>query len=341
MLSISCLLCFSSIEFGILLQNRCFYHLSFVIFNPSHFTFLLLFVKNVLFSRVVYILEEVNSSLIFSDPLCLSHLVLSLGFSRDEFIDKFFKSTFISFRFLVIFLELNNFSSSYDFFSFFNISNIFLSFNSSFKKFSISCTFYIFLCISKNLFGGVVFGKFDISFFIKNEFLSLCLFITLNFFCPLGFKHCLFLTSFVVFNFNSLFLFVDLPCQNIDHIVVLFLLNNFFFSTFFGFSFAVEHPKLSINLVFNNTLFDFTLFVHELLFSFELAACNHKCSLFFSQFVGFHFEFTIEGVGNKLNSFFFSSLFKIIKSDCHFGSNLFWGFKCLHKFMLILCILGS
>jgi hypothetical protein len=136
-------------------------------------------------------------------------------------------------------------------------------------------------------------NQFEITFSVQDKSLFFSFFILGNFIGPLVFKHTLFsnfLTLLISTSFGSC---VGLPSENVDG----FLNFASFFSCFtllsLDFLFLIKHPKLSINLFFNNVLFNFVLFIHQLFFSFDLATCNHEIGLFFSQFICFHFEFSV------------------------------------------------
>jgi hypothetical protein len=129
-----------------------------------------------------------------------------------------------------------------------------------------------------------------------------------------------------------------LPGQNIKGFLYLLVLNLGFISFSLNFFVMIKHPKLGINLFFNDTLFKFLFFIHQLLFSFYLSSSNHERCFFLSQVISFHLEFPLKSVLNSLFSFLFSLFLQLVKSCCHFGSYLLWRFKILHKFFFILLI---
>ena len=102
----------SSFVLSILLCNRRFHLLFLVWFMPVSFSLILLFQQDVLFARLINILQEVNSSLIFSLPLCVSHLVLSLRFLGYFFIHGFLKGSLVIGWLLVVCLQFHNFFPS-------------------------------------------------------------------------------------------------------------------------------------------------------------------------------------------------------------------------------------
>ena len=94
-LSICLFLCSSSLELSVLLSNGSFNLILLILFEPFHFFLLLLLQKDVLFSRLINVFQQVNPGLLFSLPLGLSHLVLSLCLLLDELINQFFICFFI------------------------------------------------------------------------------------------------------------------------------------------------------------------------------------------------------------------------------------------------------
>ena len=94
-LSICLFLCSSSLELSVLLSNGSFNLILLILFEPFHFFLLLLLQKDVLFSRLINVFQQVNPGLLFSLPLGFSHLVLSLCLLLDELINQFFICFFI------------------------------------------------------------------------------------------------------------------------------------------------------------------------------------------------------------------------------------------------------
>ena len=126
-LSVCSFLGCSSFELSILLSDSSFNLMLFVIFKPFHFFYSCLLKKDIFFSGLIDILEEINSSLFFSLSLSFSHFVLSLGFLLNKFINKLFISLFIICGLFIVLLKLNNFLSSLGSLSFFNILESFFS----------------------------------------------------------------------------------------------------------------------------------------------------------------------------------------------------------------------
>lgn len=128
---------------------------------------------------------------------------------------------------------------------------------------------------------------------------------------------------------------VSLPGKNINCFLNLcsFIMGLSLFSL--NFLFLVKHPKLSVNLLLNNGLFNFTLFVHKLLFSFNLASSNHEISFFFSKLICLHFELSIKSMLDKCLPLVFTLVLQSSQSFGHFGSDLLWGLKGSKEFLLI------
>ena len=134
----SLFLCRSCFVFCILLGNHRLNFFHFLLFQPFELFFLFLLLNDILFSRNVNILQQINSGLLFSLPLAFSHFILPFGFLLYEYVQHFFVNKLITFRFLVMFLKLNDFLSSSKLFSFFNWLNCFFFLESCFEKFSLS-----------------------------------------------------------------------------------------------------------------------------------------------------------------------------------------------------------
>lgn len=113
------LFCCSRFEFCILLRNGGFHLLFLIIDKPVSLSFLLLLEQYILFSWLVDIFEQVDSGLVFSLPLSISHFELSLGFLGYFFIHSFFESRMFVCWLFVVLLKFLNFISSLHFFGFF------------------------------------------------------------------------------------------------------------------------------------------------------------------------------------------------------------------------------
>ena len=120
-LSLSSLSRSSRLEFGILLGNGDFDHLSLVLLEPLELLLLSLLEEDILLSGVIDVLEQIDSSLLLSLPLGFLHFVLSFSLLLHELIDKFLISLLVSLSLLVILLELNDFLPSLNSLLFFNL----------------------------------------------------------------------------------------------------------------------------------------------------------------------------------------------------------------------------
>lgn len=118
-----------------------------------------------------------------------------------------------------------------------------------------------------------------------------------------------------------------------------------FFPIFFGFKLlsgnfliAIEHPEFGIYLLFNNIIFKFLSFIHQLFFSLELTTSVHESSLFASKIVCFHFEFPSTSLVTELLLLLCPLSLESFKLNMHLSSNLLWSFQILHKFLFIQLI---
>ena len=120
-LSVSGLLGSSGLELGILLSDGGLNLLLLILLEPVHFLLAGLLEEDVLLSRLIDVLQEVDSGLLFSLPLGLSHFILSFGFLLHELVNQFFIRSFISLRLLVVLLKLNDFLAALGSLSFLNV----------------------------------------------------------------------------------------------------------------------------------------------------------------------------------------------------------------------------
>jgi len=111
-LPVGSLLRLSGLELSVLLSDGCGEHLAFLLLDPLDLLGFGLLVEDVLLTGVVHTLEQIDSSLVLSDPLSLSHFVLSLGLLLHEFLDFFLPETFVSLELLVVSLKLDDFPSA-------------------------------------------------------------------------------------------------------------------------------------------------------------------------------------------------------------------------------------
>ena len=182
-------------------------------------------------------------------------------------------------------------------------------------------------------------NELDIPLPIEYELLSLCLFVSLDLLGPLLLKHML--LSLLLVSVNSLGLGdgVLLPGEDVEGFLDLLFLQGALLLFSLNFLLVIEHPKFGVDLLLNDGLLQLLLFVHELLFSFDLGSGNHEGSLLPSQVVGLHFEFSLKGVLHLLGSLLFPLLLQGVESLGHLGSDLLWSFKGSHEFLFINLIL--
>jgi hypothetical protein len=141
-----------------------------------------------------------------------------------------------------------------------------------------------------------VVDQLEVPFSVKNELLSLCLLVCLDFLSPLPLKHLLLSSFFFSVNLFCLSNCILLPSENIESLLNLLFLCCSLILLSFNFLLMIEHPQLGVDLLLNDRLFELGFLVHELLFSLELGSGNHESSLLLSQVVSLHFEFSLEGV---------------------------------------------
>ena len=85
----------SSLILSLLLLNGSFDLSLFILLEPLSLSLFFLFKEDVLLSGGVDVLQEVDLGLLFSLPLCVSHLSLSLGFDLYKLINQFFVLGFV------------------------------------------------------------------------------------------------------------------------------------------------------------------------------------------------------------------------------------------------------
>lgn len=331
----------SSFEFCILLSDGSFNLLLFILSEPFKLMFLSLLQKNIFFSWLVDILQEIDPGLFFSLPLCLSHFMLSLSFLLDKFIHQLFVSSLIALSLLIVLLESNNLSSSLSSLLLFDVLEGLFSGESLFKELLVSHFLSFLLNFPEFSLSCIMVYKLKISLSIKNELLLFGSDIRGDLLSPLILEHILLSQLLFLFNFRSLFPGIILPGENIQSLLdfLLLLFSLCFFSLYL--LIMVKHPEFGINLLLEDVLFKFHLFIHELLFPFDLGTGDHEVGFFTSQIIGLHFEFPLKSMLDLLLSLLFSLILQGGESFSHFGSDLFWRFKIIHKFFFILFVLSG
>lgn len=340
-LSVSGLLGGSGLELGILLGDSSLNLLLLILLEPVHFLLTGLLEEDVLLSRLIDVLQEVDSGLLFSLPLGLSHFVLSLSFLLHELVNKLFVGCFIGFRLLVVLLKLDDFLAALSSLSFLNVLQGLLFCKGSLQKLLISCLLSVGLDTSKFPLGSIVIDELKVPFSVKNELLSLCLLVCLDFLSPLLLKHLLLSGFFLSIDLFCLSNCILLPCENVKSLLNLLFLCCSLILLSLDFLLMIEHPQLGVDLLLNDRLFELGFLVHELLFSLELGSGNHESGLLLSQVVGLHFEFPLEGVLHELGPLLFALLLQGVQSIGHLGSDLLGSFEGRHKFLLINFVLGG
>jgi len=96
-------------------------------------------------ARVIYILKKVDTGLLFSLPLGISHLVLSLSLLLHKFIYKSLVGGLIALGLLIVLLKYNNFISPLSFFGLLKLLHCLFSFDVGSEKNLISISIVRFL----------------------------------------------------------------------------------------------------------------------------------------------------------------------------------------------------
>ena len=126
-----------------------------------------------------------------------------------------------------------------------------------------------------------------------------------------------------------------LPRENVEGFLYLFSLFNsfsFFSSEFF---LCVKHPKLGIDLFFNNIFLHFLSLIHKLFLPLKLGTSCHEMSFFSSQIICLHFELPVNSPLNKRFLFCFPLSIKFVKAISHFLSDLLRRFQVGHELLFI------
>jgi len=187
----------------------------------------------------------------------------------------------------------------------------------------------------------IVIYKFNVSFSIEDEFLSVCLLILSILNGPLLLEHFLLNCLLLFFLVRNDCLWMILPRQDVQSLLNLF-------SLFFGFFFfacqffiGVKHPQLGIHLFLHYLLFHFLSLVHKLLFTFELSASGHEMCFLAPQIIRLHFKFPIHGSLDMLFFLSFTLCIDLCEPLRHFLPNLLWRFQIGKELLFIhLVFLG-
>ena len=234
--------------------------------------------------------------MLFSLPLGLSHFVLSLSLLLHELIHKLLVRGFVCLSLLVVLLKLNNFLAALSSLCFLDVLQSLLPGESSIEEFFISSFLGLGLNGSKFSLGGVVIDELEVSLPVKDELLSLSLFVGLDLFGPLVLKHFLLTSLLFVFNLLGLSDSILLPGEDVQSLLDLLFLGSSFILLSLDFLLVVEHPEFGIDLLLNNSLFQLGLFVHKLLLPLNLGSSDHECGLLLPEVIGLHLELTLEGM---------------------------------------------
>ena len=250
--SVCCLLGGSGLELGILLGDGSHNLILLVRLEPVHFLLASLLEEDVFLSRLIHVLQEVDSCLFFSLPLGLSHFVLSFGLLLDELIDQLFIGSFIGLRLLVVLLKLNDFLAALGSLCFLNVLEGLLSGEGSLQELLISTLFSLSLDGSKFSLSSVMVDEFKVSLSVKDELLSLSLLVSFDLLGPLPLKHVLLSSFFLSINVLCLGDGILLPSKDVKSLLNLLLLNTSLVLLSLDFLLMIEHPKLGVDLLLND-----------------------------------------------------------------------------------------
>jgi len=283
----------SSIELGVLLSDGALDLSSLLVLQPLLFSLLGLLEKNVLFSGMVHVLEQVDSGLLLAIPLSLSHFVLSLGLGLDKGVYFFFVGVLVLLSLLVVLLELNDLLSSLESLRLLQLGESLFPGESIIKEVLVSLLIMLDLNLSQLTLSLIMLYQFKVPLSVKQEFLLFSVLVVLLLFLPLSSQHLLFFLLVFLVVLALLCSLLGLPGQNVDGVLnflfVLLGLAVLSLSFFIG----IKHPKLGVDLLLNNLVLQTGFLVHQLLFTLQLGSCKHELGFFFSKLVSFHFEFAL------------------------------------------------
>ena len=256
----------------------------------------------------------------------------------DELIDLLLVGLLVVRCLFVVFLELDHFFSSLGLLRFFDFVESLFFCQSLLEHLLVALLLLLLSDCSELSLGCVMVDELEVSLPVKNKLLTISFMISSDLLSPLLLEHLLLHLLLLVFAEFVLILKVVLPVEDAECFQLFLILVFDLVLLSLDLLLVVEFPELGEDLLFEDVPLEFLLLVHQLLFSLDLAAGDHELGLLLPQLVGFHFEFTLQGLSNAIVSLLVPCSLEDVELLLHPRPDLSRSFQ-LHEELLLKALL--
>lgn len=237
------------------LLQLCIQRILFFLLLPLFFLLLGLLEHDIVLAVRVYILEQIDSRLVFLSPGSFTRLPLLGVFGSHEIFNHALVCSLVLLALVVVLLQLDDlaFASL--------LLHLLQAFQSCFslerlcKHLLVAILLGILSKLANMPFLGIMLGELEVALSVQQEALVFCLLFFLVLDCPLGLKH--FTLSLDCFDLGTSLQITCLllPLEHGHGVRNLLLLLNLLLDFAFKFLLAVKLPQLRVDLLLKHPLF--------------------------------------------------------------------------------------
>ena len=273
-----------------------------VVTEPFTFFLQSLLEKNVLFTVLIHVLEEVNTGLVFTSPLLLTSIPLLLVLLLRKFINSALVGCSVTCSVLIMSLEFLDLPTSSVALFLLILLNSCFTVKSLIKKHLIAVLLLLSSSFSKLLFGGVMANKLQVSFAVKKESLVGISLLLLLFNRPLLLEHGLLSLDKICLLLSLNLTGVLLPVKDGHGVFNLLLLLTSLSHLSFELLLGIKLPELSVNLLLKHLLLDVAALVDQLLLALDSGTIVVELGIFFAKSVVFSLELGVLAAGDLIGA---------------------------------------
>ena len=312
-----------------------------VVTEPFTFFLQSLLEKNVLFTVLIHVLEEVNTGLVFTSPLLLTSIPLLLVLLLRKFINSALVGCSVTCSVLIMSLEFLDLPTSSVALFLLILLNSCFTVKSLIKKHLIAVLLLLSSSFSKLLFGGVMANKLQVSFAVKKESLVGISLLLLLFNRPLLLEHGLLSLDKICLLLSLNLTGVLLPVKDGHGVFNLLLLLTSLSHLSFELLLGIKLPELSVNLLLKHLLLDVAALVDQLLLALDSGTIVVELGIFFAKSVVFSLELGVLAAGDLIGALRLALGLELLEAVEHLLTDLLGCLQVVVKFLFINAVFSG
>ena len=297
--------------------------------------------QDVLLAILVYVLHQVDASLVLTAPLGFPSVPLLLVLNSRQVIDQLLLLGLVRLNILVVGLKDTDLLAAGSPLVCLHLFNSGLSLERSIEKSLIAVTISLLRLLAKLLLSSVVSDQLQVALAIQNETLLSILLLLLLFDGPLFAKHSLLLFDELSLGATLNITSVLLPVEHGHRVLDLFLLLTGLSHLTLELFLSIELPELSVDLLLHHFLLDVPSLVNKLLFTLDGSTIVVELLILTPEGVILSLKLHVLTAGDLINALLLTLALQGLEPLEHLLTNLLGRFKVVVKFLLVDSIFSS